>query len=100
MKHIASYFEGYPYSNQAFETSDNTLFHSEVDAKNHAVSLKDKDIKTHKRPAPETAEKPATQKNAEPAADGDKTTEAAKGKKGKVEKPELKVTGSEIPAAQ
>ncbi len=49
MEHIKTYFGTYPNSNEVFETSDNCLFHKEVDAKNHTVTLKDKDITPHKR---------------------------------------------------
>jgi hypothetical protein len=49
MKHVTTYFETYPEKNEVFETSDGFLFHKDTDAKNHSVTLKDKDVATHKR---------------------------------------------------
>ena len=49
MKHVIQYFETYPESKEVFETSDGFLFHKDTDAKNHSVTLKDKDVTPHKR---------------------------------------------------
>lgn len=49
MEHVKTYFETYPEKNEVFETSDGFLFHKDTDAKNHSVTLKDKDVTPHKR---------------------------------------------------
>ncbi len=52
---VKQYFKDYPGSKQCFQTSDSLIFHEEGDARLHAKSLEDKDVKTHQA-KPSTAD--------------------------------------------
>ncbi|MBT1702956.1 hypothetical protein [Chryseosolibacter indicus] len=49
MEKVNHYFKTYTESNECFETSDEFLFHREDDAKAHAATLRDKDVKAYTR---------------------------------------------------
>jgi len=59
MENVKNYFAEYPSSTEVLETADGFLFHkkNEGDAKNHAATLKDKEVISHLRPSKRTVVK-------------------------------------------
>lgn len=59
------YFKGYPASKKCHQTSDGLIFHQEGDARLHAQSLEDDEVKTHKKGQLPETEPEAEDKEAE-----------------------------------
>ncbi len=65
-------FKSHPKLEEYFETSDGTKFFQEHDAKTFSRTLKDKSVKTVKRPAEVEADEPVTKTPADKSTKGSK----------------------------
>ncbi len=53
---VEEYFKSYPASKVCYQTSDSLIFHQEGDARLHAQSLEDDEVKTHKKTSAKNGE--------------------------------------------